>query len=90
MTTQTHSPEEISKLGERFYFDKLQKELEEEHRGEYVVIDVEEKKYVMNSDLVAAINEAKEKFGEKLFYIVKVGELEGSSVNFKKVKLFHF
>ena len=34
------SPEEISQLGDKFYFDELKEILEKDHRGEYVVIDV--------------------------------------------------
>lgn len=78
------SPEEISQLGARFYFDNLKEELEKDHMGEYVVIDVVNKKYVVNADKLSAIQEAEKELGKQLFYIVQIGNLQKSSSNFKK------
>ena len=78
------SPEEISLSGERFYFNDLQEILEPHHRGEYVVIDVLHKKYIVDPDKLTAIQKAKEQFGDQIFYIVQVGTLQKSSSNFKK------
>ncbi len=80
------SSEEISKIGESFYFTELKDKLEKEHNGEYVVIDVQEKQYVTNQDLFNALTEAKKRFGDKLFFIIQVGSIEKPSVNYKDVK----
>lgn len=81
------SPEEISQLGEKFYFDQLKDKLEKGHSGEYVVIDVStNNSYVINLDKLAAIEEARKKFGNKLFYIVQVGSIQKPAINFRDVK----
>lgn len=77
-----YSPEEIAKLGEAFYFRELKDKLEKEHMGEYVVIDVEKKEYVINKDKLAALEEARKKFGEKLFQIIQIGNIQ-KIVNYK-------
>lgn len=86
MQKQNYSPEEISKIGEEFYFKELQKKLEPEHNGEYVVIDVDLKKYIVNSDMLKALEEAKSKFGEKLFHIIQIGGLQKPTINYKVAK----
>jgi len=40
-TKQPLSLEDISRLGEKFYTEKLKEKLEKEHMGKYAVIDVE-------------------------------------------------
>lgn len=77
-----YSPEEIAKLGEAFYFQELKDKLEKEHMGEYVVIDVEKKDYVVNKDKLAALEEAEKKFGEKLFSIIQIGNIQ-KTINYR-------
>lgn len=81
-----YSPDEISRIGERLYFDKLKDELEKEHSNEYLVIDVETKHYVVDPDMLAAINKAKEKFGDKMFHIIQIGTLEKPTINYRKLR----
>lgn len=77
-----YSPEEVAKLGETFYFQELKDKLEKEHMGEYVVIDVEKKDYVVNRDKLAALEEAKNKFGEKLFSLIQIGNIQ-KTINYR-------
>ena len=78
------SPEEIFQLGDKFYFDELKEILEKDHKGEYVVIDVTNKKYIIDADKLQAIERAEKEFGKQLFYIIQIGNLQKSSINFKK------
>ena len=84
--SQTLSLEEITKAGEKFYFDKLKEKLEKENMGQYAVIDVEQKKYHVDPDRLVAVQKAQKDFGDKLFYIVQVGNLQHPSMNFTTEK----
>ncbi len=76
------SLEEITKMGQKFYVEELKADLEQNHMGEYVVIDVAERKYEIDTDRLVAVEKARKEYGEKLFYIVQVGSDEISSVNY--------
>lgn len=89
MTTINKQPlslEEISKLGEKFYAEKLKEKLEKENLGQYVVIDVEQGKYYIDPDRLVAIDKAVKESGNKLFYIVQIGNTQHPSVNFSAKK----
>ena len=79
---QPLSLEDITRLGEKFYTEKLKEKFEKDHMGQYVVVDVEQNKYVINSDRLIAIEEARKTFGDKLFYIIQVGSVQNSNINF--------
>ena len=55
MMRSSFSLEEITKLGERVYFENFKDLLEKDHMGQYVVIDVEQKKYQIDPDRLAAV-----------------------------------
>jgi len=90
MQPNNYSPEEIAKIGENFYFQELKDKLEKEHMGEYVVVDVEKKEYVINEDKLKALQDAKEKFGDKLFYIVQIGNIQKQLSNYKNCYAWKF
>ncbi len=81
--TNPLSPEEVSRLGEQFYFDQLKEKLEKKHTGKYVVIDVTRKMYALNADELTAIEEARKRFGDQLFFIVRVGNLQRPVAHFR-------
>lgn len=83
---QSLSLEEITKIGERFYTDELKKKLEAESMGQYVVIDVEQKKYQVDPDRLVAVEKAKKEFGDKLFYIIQIGNSQNPSLNYSAKK----
>jgi len=78
------SPDEVSQNGERIYFEKLKPELENSHRGEFLVINVATEEYVVDADKLAALDKAEEKFGKGFFYIVQIGEIQKSLAGFRK------
>ena len=81
MATHQLSLEEISQLGEKFYLE--QKDiLEKDYMGQFVVIDVERGQYQVDVDRLAAIEKAKRAFGEKLFYILQVGNFQHPGLNY--------
>lgn len=72
------SPGEITQRGEEIYINELKEKLEAGNNGEYVVIEVGSKEYFVNRDLVVALKEARERFPDKLFFIVQIGALQKS------------
>lgn len=83
--SKDYSLEEILRLGEKFYVEKLKDKLEKKYKGQYAVIDVENKRYVVNQEKLKAIEKANQKFGKKLFFIVQIGEIE-TTINLKNVR----
>lgn len=79
-----YSTEDITRLGEEFYLNQLKSKLENSNNGDYVVIDVQSKKYFIDRDLMIALNQARKKFPDRLFFIVQIGTLQASTMNYKK------
>lgn len=77
------SLDDILRSGERLYLDRFKGELEADHMDAYAVIDTEAEEYVVHENKLRAIELAKEKFGDKLFYTVQVGSLDKPSVNYR-------
>jgi hypothetical protein len=72
---------EILRSGEQLYFEKLKGTLEKESYGQYVVIDTETKEYIVDEHQLHALESAKAKFGNKLFFIVQIGSLDTPTLN---------
>lgn len=83
--------DEISRLGEKFYTEELKDTLEGSNLGDYIVVDVENKRYKINADRLIAVQEAQREFGNKLFYIIQIGGSGQFSMNFMAKKYaWHF
>ena len=78
------SAEEITKVGEKYYFESLKDQIEKTNNGDFLVLEVESKKSFINKDLMIALNEARKKFPSKLFFIVQIGTLQKPTMNYKK------
>jgi hypothetical protein len=74
----------VTKLGEDYYLSELREKLEQEHLGDYVVIEPLSKRYYIDGDLLLAIQEAEQEFPDSFFTIIKVGSLKPSTAAFKK------
>lgn len=74
--------EEITRIGEKYYLDSLREELEAKHFGEYVVIDVEHRKTIVDKDRLIALNKAQTEFGHKIFYVTQIGSLTQPTINY--------
>ena len=64
--------EEIAKKGERIYAKK-EKTLIRSHKGDFMAIHVENGDYFLGETGSSAIEKAKEKYPEDVFYLVKIG-----------------
>ncbi|MBI5399312.1 hypothetical protein HZB07_01655 [Candidatus Saganbacteria bacterium] len=88
INNQPLSLEEITKIGEKFYTEELKEGLERSNLGQYVVIDVETKKYDLDADRLVAVERARKSFGDKLFYIIQIGSVQNSNINFTAKKKY--
>jgi hypothetical protein len=75
--------EQVLTKGEELYLNRFRKDLEREYFGQIAVIHVESGEYVTGENKVIALDKAKEKFGEHIFYIVEVGNLDVPTKNFR-------
>lgn len=82
--SQSRSPEEIITIGEKIYFEK-KNELEKNHFGKFVVIDVDTQDCIVNKDKTTAIQQAEKKHPGKLFFIAQIGNLK-TQPNINEVK----
>ncbi len=85
-----YSLSEISRLGNEFYLTELKDKLEKTKMGQYVVIEVESKKYFVDPDLKVALEKANKKFPTKLFNIIRVGELRSLPLQKKEKNAWLF
>ena len=80
------SLEDISRLGQKFYTEKLKEKLEKEHMGKYAVIDVEKGRYYIDADRLVAVEKARKESGDTLFYIIQIGSVQNPGMNFNAKK----
>ncbi|MBM4032737.1 MAG: hypothetical protein FJ291_13240 [Planctomycetes bacterium] len=73
MVKPPKDPEGFARQAEEYYARALRAKLEPNHKGEYVVLDVESGDYEVDSDEMAALDRARAKHPDRLFYILRVG-----------------
>jgi hypothetical protein len=54
-------------------YKKLRDELEPQHRGEIVAIEVDSGEYFFGKTVIEATDKGREKYPDKVFYTVRVG-----------------
>ena len=65
--------EEIARRGEEIYASRLRAQLEEEHKGQVVIIDIESGNYEIGHDSLAANKRALAKCPGAALYGIRVG-----------------
>ena len=65
--------DELSERGQRLYDERLRGLLEPKHRGEFVAIEPETKRYFLGSTGLAALRAGRQELPDKLFYLLRVG-----------------
>src|SRR4249920_172111 len=64
---------EISRRGRKLYDREISKKVERNHRGKFLVIDVETGDYELDEDMVAAGERLRERRPDSLSYLVRIG-----------------
>lgn len=65
---------EICARGKALYDANLKGILEPEHRGEYLILDVETGEYAVAADYVASLVEQQRRHEGRLQYVTRIGE----------------
>jgi len=69
------NPEEIVKKGEEIYQRKFKTKYEPSFNGQFLVIEIESEEGFLGNTSVEALEKAREKYPQRLFYIKKIGSL---------------
>jgi len=72
MTPQFQNPRAIAAAGEEIY-KSIQNELERDHRGEFVAVNVKTKTYHLGDTAESALENAKNAEPAGLFHLIRVG-----------------
>lgn len=67
-----YSPDELAAKGEKVY-DKIRNELEEKYRGLFIAIDADSGDYTIAQSPLEAVDKAREKHPENVFYVKRIG-----------------
>lgn len=63
----------IAERGQKIYEDRLKEKLEPLHKGKIIAIEVETEDYFLGDSVIEAVNKAKEKHPDKVFFIARIG-----------------
>jgi len=67
-----HSTKELDRLGWQRYRE-IKDELESQHHGEYVIIEVDSGDYFCGKTSEEALNKAQKMYPDKAFYLIRIG-----------------
>ncbi len=73
MTKPSMQEDEIARRAWELYEQRIRSEVESEHKGELMVINVESGEYVMDRDDLTAVRKAQQKFSGAALYTMRVG-----------------
>lgn len=71
--TQTTSDKDIARRGQAIYESRIRALVEAEHKGEFLVLDVDSGDYEIDVEDIAAMKRARAKHPEAVFYIARIG-----------------
>ena len=69
----TLTPEQVAERGQKIYEERLKPILEPTQKGRFIAIEVGSGEYFVADTLLEALQTAKKKHPDKIFYTVKVG-----------------
>ena len=73
MTKTQYTREEIVRRGQALYEEQIRPHVECEHRGEFLVVDVDTGEYEIDVDELSAVRRAKAKNADATLYLVRIG-----------------
>lgn len=68
-----YTPEEVSACGEKIYQERIRAEVEVEHKGEFLVVDIETGAYEIDRDDLLATKRAIAKRPQAVLYGLRIG-----------------
>lgn len=73
MSNFNYTSDEVASRGESMYINKIRDKLNPEHKGKYLVIDVETGEYVINHDDLAATKQLLAIHPNAVIYGLRIG-----------------
>jgi hypothetical protein len=73
MAQTQYTSEQIVERGQRLYDQQIRHKVEPQHKGDYLVINVETGEYEMDADDLVASKRAKVRFPDAPLYTLRVG-----------------
>jgi hypothetical protein len=73
MPSTQYTDQEIVQRGQTLYEQEIRPKVEAEHKGEYLIVNVETGDYVMDADDLVASKRAKAKYPNAPLFTVRVG-----------------
>ena len=73
MSLSNQSPEHVVARGREWYEREIRAQVEPQHNGEFLVINVETGEYELDADDVAASKRAKSRFPDAPLFAMRVG-----------------
>ena len=73
MPSTPYTDQEIVERGQALYEQEIRPKVEPEHKGEYLIVNVETGDYVMDADDLVASKRAKAKYPNAPLFTVRVG-----------------
>ena len=71
---ENHRPlSDVAQRGQALYDAQIREKVETEHRNKFLVVDVNTGDYEIDSVAVAAMQKAKEKNPNGVFYLIRIG-----------------
>jgi hypothetical protein len=68
-----YTSDEIVERGQALYDQQIRQEVEPEHYGEFLVLDIETGEYEMDADSLAALQRAAARRPDPALYLLRVG-----------------
>jgi hypothetical protein len=73
MPKGTYTREEIVRRGQALYDEQIRSTVEPDHKGEFLVLDIETGAYEIDADELAALDRAKAKDPDAPLYLLRIG-----------------
>jgi hypothetical protein len=67
------SAQEVAQRGRKLYEERIRSQLEPEHDGRFLVVDVDSGEYAVADDELEAFARARERAPEGLLFLIRVG-----------------
>lgn len=71
---ERYTAQEVSRRGKELYERRIRSEVEPEHEGRFLVVDIESGEYALADDELEAFDRAREKTPEGVLYLIRIGQ----------------
>ena len=73
MQPSIYSPEEVVKRGKRLYEERVKSQVEPQHLGKFLALDVDTGHYALGDDSQTALHSARTQWPDAPLFLIRVG-----------------